>query len=172
MVIDGCPYKENQKERAWETGLSTTASQVSTIDGRVTALEEGGSGSQSSSIEFVGSPSFSHTFSSPVYFDVEKGYIYIFALVDCEGNGVSAGGGPVAAVYIGDIGMEQSSYADLKNIPFFTFAYNDMITGANAVVTIKYPFGDDRVEFDATGDDGSGGFSFKLNVYRIHLPTS
>ena len=31
MVIDGCPYKENQKERAWETGLSTTVSQISTI---------------------------------------------------------------------------------------------------------------------------------------------
>ena len=31
MVIGGCPYKENQKERAWETGLSTTVSQISTL---------------------------------------------------------------------------------------------------------------------------------------------
>ena len=40
MVIDGCPYKENQKERAWETGLSTTLSQISTIKPEVLVNQE------------------------------------------------------------------------------------------------------------------------------------
>ena len=55
MVIDGCPYKENQKERAWETGLSTTASQISTL-----ALSETGDNSISmngSSVDAVRSVS-------------------------------------------------------------------------------------------------------------------
>ena len=42
MVIDGCPYKENQKERAWETGLSTTASQISTLQSTVAGKADAG----------------------------------------------------------------------------------------------------------------------------------
>ena len=42
MVIDGCPYKENQKERAWETGLSTTVSQISTLQSTVAGKADAG----------------------------------------------------------------------------------------------------------------------------------
>ena len=74
MVIGGCPYKENQKGGASETGLSTTPSQVSTIDSRVTTLES----SSSSGVDF-------RTYIWKKAYDEPKNLYYIFQRLQFSG---------------------------------------------------------------------------------------